>query len=451
MSTYRLVLALLALLSVDAWATPCPNVMLVLDKTGSMSYTKIGNQSLWEITQQAVSTILTTPVAGETITYGDKLPWGLLMFSFSGFGGDSACYDSTAVSVSAAHDTAQTIISIVNGVTDDQVTGTTNTGEGIKRAASDAPMKDTTRGQYIILITDGDPNCNSGDGGGSATYTVSQIAAAAAQNPPVHTFVIGFNAPGTDVKPVNLNAMAIAGKQERANCNKSNDETQISANPCYYVASDPTKLNEALDAIIKQVSGGEFSTGICDDSCFSNGCPQGQRCSVDEITHKPVCINDPCANVAGTCDEDEYCRDGRCVPICTKACKANQMCVDGSCVPNPCVDVTCSPDYICDPLTGGCVLDKCNPPKTCDQNKACDFRTGECVEDLCAIISCPAGTVCRTGGNCESTDGADSEGGGSIKGRSEVGCSTTRTTDVGGVAAAALLLLGLALVQRRRR
>src|SRR5437879_13734645 len=71
----------------------CPNVMIVLDRSGSMVADPEGNlqpwgPSKWEISQDAVSQILSV--------YGDQVPFGLEMFS-SNWPTEVKCYDDTQI------------------------------------------------------------------------------------------------------------------------------------------------------------------------------------------------------------------------------------------------------------------------------------------------------------------------------------------------------------------
>src|SRR5256885_9808095 len=85
-----------------ARAGRCPNVMLVLDRSGSMVADPEGNlqpwgPSKWEILQDAVQQIVGA--------YGDQVPFGLEMFSSNG-PTEAQCYDDTRITVEPAHGTA---------------------------------------------------------------------------------------------------------------------------------------------------------------------------------------------------------------------------------------------------------------------------------------------------------------------------------------------------------
>ena len=180
--------------SLEARAAKCPNVMLVLDRSGSMADPPDANgkDTKWGLLQKAVHKVI-----GQ---YGDRVPFGLEMYTFSalGFPDDITCYAQTRIDVEPAHGTAGAILKLIDNSMPD---GGTNTGEAIKRANADAALRDSTRSNFIILITDGDPNCNSGDSciSCAAGFTIKQIQAAAANN--IHTFVVGFDGTTASAPP----------------------------------------------------------------------------------------------------------------------------------------------------------------------------------------------------------------------------------------------------------
>jgi hypothetical protein len=439
----RFALAALLFAALPAGATPCPNIMFVLDQSGSMGDDPMGNvpnppqdPSKWQLLQMAVTTIVNA--------YVNQVPFGMEMFTSSAFD-DATCYSDTKINVEPAHNTAMSIIQMVTAA---MPSSGTNTGEAIKRAAVDPAMHDQARGEYIILITDGDPNCNSGEGT-NAAYTVSQIKAAAGQGPSVHTFVVGFDGMAAGgVNPANLNAMANAGLEPQSGC------AGTSASPCYYSASNATKLNMALDKIINQITGGgEFGMAMCDDSCYANGCPPAsdgttQICVTDETSTMPHCVPDPCYGVTN-CAPAGYCRQGQCVMPCP-ACKMGEVCVSGTCLADPCAGIVCPDGAVCSQQTGQCIVNPC-VGKTCKAPTVCDPMSGNCVDDQCHIVTCPAGTTCVSPtGDCETNGGGDGGAGGG-KGRGRGGCSLgSRAVSPLSALVALLALAALGRSLRRR-
>jgi hypothetical protein len=398
-----------------AHAFHCPNVLFVLDRSGSMAADPNGGltqPSKWELAVQAIGQVLAS--------YGDRLPFGLEMFTAD----PPDCYPPTAIDVQPGHGT-QTAIANILALS--QPAGGTNTGEAILRAATDCTaLHDASRGDFMVLVTDGDPNCDSQDQLGAAAYTVSQIAAAAAMG--IHTYVIGFDGSG-GVNPDNLNRMAQAGLEPVPGC------LGTASSPCYYSASNAAKFVTAMMSIVEMISAvpavgcddsclaypcaaGQACVfaadgAVCqDEGCLASGCPDGRACML--ALGAPTCVLDPCASVS--CPAGDYCRNGRCLFPCPP-CADGQACVDGHCVNWPCSHVSCAPGWTCDGRTGSCVVDRCvGRMPSCLPGLACDPATGGCVDDPCRAVACPTGTSCRLGGSCEQEPppdgGATDEGAG---------------------------------------
>jgi hypothetical protein len=225
----------------------CPNIMFVIDRSGSMAADPNGGftvPSKWQLAQSAVET--------EVSRYGVNVPFGLEMFTSSALD-NATCYSDTKIDVEPAPGSAAQIAMLIGPAMPDSGT---NTGEAIERAAADPAMHDPTRGDYVILITDGDPNCNSGDQLGMAAFTISEITAAAAQSPSVHTVVVGFDGSG-GVNPDNLNAMAIAGLEPVSPCNAT------AGSPCYWSGYTATKFQAAIDRVVDALVHGDGAYAAC--------------------------------------------------------------------------------------------------------------------------------------------------------------------------------------------
>jgi hypothetical protein len=87
-------------------------------------------------------------------------------------------------------------------------------------------------GRYVLLATDGEPNCLAPNGDPSINESIAAVAALKAAGIP--TFVVGF---GDGVNAGTLQAMALAGGQSQ-----------------YYAADSPAQLQLALDTIADQVA-----------------------------------------------------------------------------------------------------------------------------------------------------------------------------------------------------
>jgi hypothetical protein len=435
----------LVALSATAHAKTCPNIVIALDKSPSMNDDPNGGQthpSKWELAQQAVINLVNM--------YGDRVPFGLVMFESDAFHSDAQCLMDAMVQVPPAHETAVDIVQMVKAAMP-PTSGHTNTGEAVHQAAALPQMMDTTRLDVIVLITDGSPSCNSIDlemvgMGGTPDYTIGEINNARNQMPSIHTWVIGFDGDAMGIDMDALSAMAQAGGEPYG----SHMGEPMCGNmiPCYYSANDATKLTAALANIIDQSGGGEFGGVMCDDSCYSNGCQQGYVCEKGELDPVAKCVPNFCAGVM--CSGGQFCRGddngmgmvvGHCVGACTDGCAASQKCVNGNCVADPCYGVNCGAGMACTPSNGQCAPDLCMG-RTCSGPTKCNPITGKCEDDQCDLIQCPSGTTCSDG-NCAAKN---------TSGRGK-GCSVTDAPSsplAGGLAIALLFLALVAFVARTR-
>ena len=387
-----LVPALLLALSSVASAGRCPNTLFVVDKSSSMNADPSGGAkvpSKWQLARTAINLTM-----GQFRT---RIPFGLEIFGHDTGTSPQQCYSQTMVQQVPDHNAWAIIENLMNANNPNPNTDT-NTGEAIKRAMVDGMLNDGSRGNFIVLITDGDPNCNSGDNG-LPSYTLSQITAAANADPPVHTFVVGFDASG-GVNPDNLNAMAIAGLEPQAGCMPN---AKVHPVPCYYSASSGEKFKLAVNAIINGLVGGS-KIGGCDDSCFALGCmPDDQGaptiCHFKMPGGDPSCVVDECAVL--TCGDGQYCTvaggHGACFTPCPP-CADNEYCVGGTCQTNKCAGQVVGATQYCDPAVGNPVGDKCQGAVvSCPLPQFCNPATGFCDEDPCRTVNCPTGSSCSLG------------------------------------------------------
>jgi hypothetical protein len=92
-------------------------------------------------------------------------------------------------------------------------------------------LNDTMRDNYVVLATDGEPNCNDTD-------VLSRIKTLYNSTPSVKTFVIGVG-DGTASNPMLLNSWAVAGHT-----------AQMGTATQYYQANSPQDLQNAFNAIV---------------------------------------------------------------------------------------------------------------------------------------------------------------------------------------------------------
>jgi hypothetical protein len=324
--------------------------------------------------------------------------------------------------------------------------GGTNTNGAIKRARMDPALADTSKPNYILLVTDGNPNCGSdganADMNGHIDASVEgtsawEIQQASMQKPKILTYVLGFDGDSKGVNPANLDDMAFYGLGPGQHpCGHEGQPH------CYYTSGKTfDEFNKAFEKIISITLGGEFGMYFCDDSCRESGCPAGQICTSTEIDSSPHCVPDTCAGKA--CPASQFCRGGACIKSCDQGCQDTESCVDGTCVKNLCYKKTCqSASQVCDPRSGNCIDYPC---PDCAPGSACDVVNGKCVVDYCKLgqVQCPKGMACEFNGQCKAPLGG-------VKGCSTAGAAANGTFDPSVAIAGAALLLALGMMLRRR-
>jgi len=223
------------------------DVLLVLDKTGSMTSAMDSGSQCSDgdadagTCQQRWSTMVSgvNAVLGGAATTAGSVNWGLELFNSDGNCGVAATPD-----VAIAAGSAATVQSTIAGVTPG---GATPTRQAIINATAYLQTLTDNNGKYILLATDGEPNClNTGKGGkgggGQGTTDLTGTAGVintAYTSDGIKTYVIGV---GPDV--ANLNQLAFAGGTNT-----------------YYPALSPQDLDAALSAIVGAVASCTFSLG----------------------------------------------------------------------------------------------------------------------------------------------------------------------------------------------
>jgi hypothetical protein len=202
-------------------------MMLVLDRSGSMRYSSTGGFSpnatdtKWAWVTTAVNRVLNTTQ--------DSLMWGLKLYP-SGDG----CSVGPGAEVPLALNNHARMMAVINGSFPG---GQTPTRVAIEEAVKALKARPTTNPKYIVLATDGQPNC--GDG------AVEAVAAARTAGFP--TFVLGI-AIGSDARET-LNDMAEKGGRPRM------------GEPRFYAVTNNAELTRVLDTIVGQVSSCNFALG----------------------------------------------------------------------------------------------------------------------------------------------------------------------------------------------
>ncbi|HNN97122.1 MAG TPA: vWA domain-containing protein, partial [Pseudomonadota bacterium] len=278
---------------VPVHATPCPNLAFLVDRSNSMLNTMAGTPpmagelSRWQVVRGALATALAQ--------YDDKLPIGLALFPAPG----STCSTSSFVTI-PTYGSQAAILATLDAA--DSLPGSmalTPTCGAVNALAADSALRDASRAQYIVLITDGKPLCQSSAGCtcdacsslGAVNAAVESLRQARSQSPSIHTFVVGLGGSLDATEKQILNDMAAEGGE--ANPDPSVD---------YYPADTAAALSSQLAVILRTVAGTGVSGGgslACDDSCYSAGCPMGNACV------QAVCRSNPCSSLR--CDSGQYC------------------------------------------------------------------------------------------------------------------------------------------------
>jgi hypothetical protein len=197
-----------------------PNVLITLDRSGSMNDEIDNGMSKWEIAQDAIAQV--------TADFGDQVFFGLSLFP----GLDSDCNDGMDCGAGAVFiDPAPMTADMINAELAAASTCSFGTpiAEHLDSLPDYAGLEDIERPNYILLITDGQATCDD---------PVPAVEALRAEDPEIKTFVVGF---GSEVDPQQLADMAEAGG------------TALPGDPSYYQADDAQSLVEAFAAIAGSV------------------------------------------------------------------------------------------------------------------------------------------------------------------------------------------------------
>ncbi|MGC4117226.1 MAG: MYXO-CTERM sorting domain-containing protein [Myxococcales bacterium] len=397
-----------------AEAVPCPTdlpvLLIVQDKSGSMDEEPCsGCDTKWVSSMTAVTDM--------TTKFSNRFDFGLEFFPMDAnscsYGGIVADVPSTAQNV---HDQYAW----------DYPAGSTPTAVALGNAKTYLQSLHLTVNAYVLLITDGMPNCNASLNPATCAWTSSscsganscaaesclddaatKTAAAALKNAGFPVYVVGFGDAGfLSNKPV-LDAIAVSGGTSTS-----------------YTATDEASLTTALDTIGAKIA-----------NCCVNVCTAGaQKCGANNDTIR--CVFDSAqgctAWTTSACPNKSVCTNGSCV-ACNDQCTLNafrcsgnesQKCVVGAGGCNVWQKYqTCGYGEVC--TNGTCVScsactsgdSKClnsSTSQTCEWN----FLTG-CTE--WSTDTCGYGTVC-TGDSCTRCDGLCAAGTRGCSGKIPVEC-----------------------------
>lgn len=250
-----------------------PDFMVLLDRTGSMSKRPDGQSTLvpdetkWAM---AVSTLESLTASRE-----DSMRFGLTLFPRDpeGVGGDCSNLDTWLAEYLPPESNdpvclpAEIVVapslgaaSAIDTAIDRDTTGLcsyTPIGAGFVAAKDGlAAVKEATREQYSLLITDGADTCDSRD-----TYTTkSLVAADELRASGVKIFVVGFDGTGGGIDEPHLNHLACAGGTApdfASNCVAAGANFRAIDSPSparlFLLADDGVALGQRLEEVTAEV------------------------------------------------------------------------------------------------------------------------------------------------------------------------------------------------------
>ena len=370
-----------------------PQVLIVLDRSGTMKELVANGDTKWKAARDAVSALLKE--------HGGHVAFGMMLFSRWDNGPVSNC-KTGMVNVAPAPDSAAAIGQLLN---DSYPSGDTPATNSLIAARSYlATIRRAGVPQYVILITDGKETC-SPNWPDTATDDLLSDG--------VKTYVVGF-AIGADQRPDKLDLAALNGGTNS-----------------YYKADDPAALAASLKSIGSAIAccgNGVLDPGEKCDTGISSGagacptlCDDGRANTKDELSNGGSC-NAECTFVVippppvdcgnGKVDSGETC-DTAIAPGKTGACPTVGDCNDadpcttdsvvGSACTAACSHVNTCPVDLC----GNGVLDpgeKCDPAIAkgalgyCPRSPADCFDDNPCTAD--SVFSSGCNAVCQNVGSC---------------------------------------------------
>ena len=201
-----------------------PDVLIVQDKSGSMADPpSTGGASKWtQVTSAIDSAVMSTQAS---------IFWGITFFP-----SNNTCGTSTAPTVGVATNNYTAIHTALGSRTPG---GSTPTANAMLDAGNYLAGLNDGNSKYIVLATDGLPNCAGGQANASDTAG-AEAAVSTVLGQGIHTFVIGISTDTTS--DATLNQMAQNGGEPRA-----------SGPPYYYLANNQADFSMAMAQIAGQV------------------------------------------------------------------------------------------------------------------------------------------------------------------------------------------------------
>lgn len=246
---------------------PCepPDMLIVLDRTMSMHRQPDGvpapqashELSKWYLAIDAIESV--------TAGYDQRVRFGLELFPRDPADGSCVTLTQRIDGTTASNpqcEEAEVLVSpgvgtagAIDAAMDPETTllcRSTPIGAGLDTALAHLTgIQDPIRGQYVLLVTDGQDTCGNPD-------PVARVQALAAAG--VLTFVVGFDASGTGVDPATLNNMACAGMtapNHATACVDQGGGAYLAVDPTgamlFLSASDGPELSAQLETVASEV------------------------------------------------------------------------------------------------------------------------------------------------------------------------------------------------------
>jgi von Willebrand factor type A domain len=231
-----------------------PEVLVVQDRSGSMMRNAMGNAgnpTKWSETTNALN--------GVFAQTDQSVLWGIQLYPTcmaTGMGPQGLNCDPTpctinGLSMAPMIGQAAQLTSLLGQNTPTIDTGATPTAGAVRLATQALMARSTPNPKFILLSTDGEPNCLNHDGsmsgGGSLDPEGAIAAVTAARAAGIETFVIGL---ATQAATATLNQLAEAGGRP-----------QTGAATKYYSVSNGAALTAALASITGLVQNCTFPLG----------------------------------------------------------------------------------------------------------------------------------------------------------------------------------------------
>src|SRR4051794_12870332 len=235
-----------------------PDIMLVMDRSLSMTNDvndkqctgatgnngNCGPNSKWQLMVPALNQVITDTDA--------KVNWGMFYL------GDepTQCGVATAPVVPVATMNATAITTSLTGNQFNGQTGTP-TRRAVQGAVSYLTGLADQNPKYLLLATDGQPNCATATGLNTDDSTGTRQAVADALAANIPTFVVGIGNTGA---AATLDQVAIAGGRP-----------QTGGATSYYQVNDAAALSSALGTIVGQAASCTFNIGPAPDGTTATG------------------------------------------------------------------------------------------------------------------------------------------------------------------------------------